>query len=54
MATVQSGIDMWKEKGGSAVTKIYCTGHWKLAAILLCNPLKSSVGAHVHKTPKDL
>jgi hypothetical protein len=32
------------------VGKIYCTGPLKLATIPLYNPLKSPVGAHVHKT----
>jgi hypothetical protein len=36
--------------GGSMVRKIYCTGPWKLATILLYNSLKSPVVAHVHKT----
>jgi hypothetical protein len=35
--------------GGSVVRKMYCTGPWKLALIPLYNPLKSPVGAHVHK-----
>ncbi len=50
LATVQGGIEMWE--GGRAVReeKIYCTGHWKLAAILLYNTLKSPVGANVLKT----
>ncbi len=36
--------------GASGVRKMYCTWPWKLAAALLYNPLKSPVGAHVHKT----
>jgi hypothetical protein len=36
--------------GGRAVSKIYCTRRLKLATIPLYNPLKSPVGAHVHKT----
>jgi hypothetical protein len=42
---------MWVrgEGGGGAVRKIYCTGSWKIATILLYNSLKSTVGAHVHK-----
>ncbi len=36
--------------GGSVVRKIYCIGPWKLAPIVLYNPLKSPMGAHVHKT----
>jgi hypothetical protein len=36
--------------GGSAERKIYCIRLWKLAMIPFYNPLKSPVGAHVHKT----
>jgi hypothetical protein len=36
--------------GGSAVRNIYFTGPWKLAMKSLYNPLKSPVGAHLHKT----
>jgi hypothetical protein len=40
---------MWG-KGGIAIRKIYCTGSWKLSSVPLYNPLKSNMGAHVHKT----
>ncbi len=35
---------------GGGGGRIYCTGPWKLATIPLDCPLKSPVGAHVHKT----
>ncbi len=47
LTTVQGGIDLGG--GGQCVRKIYCTGPWRLATIPLYNPLKSPVGAHVHK-----
>ncbi len=49
---------MWGGGGeggwGAMVRKTYCTGSWKLTTILLYNPLKSPVGAHVHKTTHEL
>jgi hypothetical protein len=48
MATVHRGIEMWG--GGQVVKKIYYTRPWKLVTIPLYNPLKSPVGAYVHKT----
>ncbi len=50
LATVQG---VWRCGGGGGahvVRKMYYTGPWKLALIPLYNPLKSPMGAHVHKT----
>ncbi len=48
LANVQGSVEMWG--GGGQCGKIYCTVPKKLAMIPLYNPLKSPVGAHVHKT----
>jgi hypothetical protein len=49
LATVPGGIEMWG-KVGIAIRKMYCTGPWKLATVPLYKPLKSTMGAYVHKT----